>query len=228
MKKIHAVFVWLGGVITETVSEAASRQLYAQPAEKITIETRLQLRELAQELALGRLTGPSFCRQAIEATRSTLSAEDLAAGIQENVTARSSVLEMIKELPETYQRWLISDYPPKWFGSIAERLGLFSWFDENRLIITAAARLSRITPDIFYYLAHQTGQPLTACLMIDGVSARAVEAVKHGLDTAIFVDARRLRREFVLRRMLPPPPGFIFPGTKRLTQENGKDEVKPG
>lgn len=216
MAKIQTIFFWLGGVITQTIPEVVARGLYCHPIEKVNIQARLHLRELVEDLYLGRMTGLSFCERAIEASGISFAAEELEAMIKDTVPLRASVLEVIKELPDTYQLWLISDYPPDWYGAIAERFGLSAYFPEDRLIFTSGCGLPRIVPNIFYYLVRQADQPMEACLMIDGRSARAVEAVKHGLPSAIFVDARRLKLDFILRRMLPPPPGFTYPGPSKV------------
>lgn len=216
MSKIQTIFFWLGGVITETIPQAVARGLCRQPIEKVNIQARLHLRELVEDLYLGRMTGLSFCERAIEASGISFAAEELEAMIKDTAPLRASVLEVIKELPDTYQLWLISDYPPDWYGAIADRFGLAAHFAEDRSIFTSGCRLTQIVPDIFYYIVRQANQPMEACLMIDGISARAVEAVKHGLPSAIFVDARRLKVDFILRRMLPPPPGFTYPGPSNV------------
>lgn len=216
MGKISTIFFWLGGVITQTISEAAILGLYGQPLENINMKTRLCLQDLVQDLCSGQINGYVFCHKAIESSGITIAAEELEARIENTVTVRPSVLETIKDLPDTYQLWLISDYPPEWLKLIADRLDLYSCFQKNHLIITSDCHLTRMVPDIFYYMVRQANQPMDACLMVDGMSARAVHAIKHGLSSTIFVDAMRLKREFILRRMLPPPPGFTYPGPSNV------------
>lgn len=212
MAKIQTVFFWLGGVIAETIPEVTARVLYNQPIEKLDIQTRLRFRKFAQELCLGRMTGMAFCQEVSRDNRVALSAEALESAIKEGVRTRSSVLEVLAELCHAYQPWLISDYPPEWYEAIEARVRLSTYFSKDHLVFTSSCQLTRMVPDLFYYLAWRANQPIEACLVIDGIPKRAVQALQHGVPSAIFVNADRLKFEFVLRRMLPSPPGFVHPG----------------
>jgi beta-phosphoglucomutase-like phosphatase (HAD superfamily) len=203
MGKMNTIFFWLGGVLSETVPEITIQVLSSQLAGRINFQTRLLLQGMAQELSLGQIDSQLFCRRSVESNGINISIDDLETQIKTAVTVRTSVLEVIEHLPEAYQIWLIADYPPEWYQSFAERLNLNPYFPEDRLIFTARSHLKRIDPDIFYHIVQQADQPIDACVMVDGISGRAVHAVRHGLSSIIFVDATRLIREFTLRGILP-------------------------
>ncbi len=214
MPKIEAVFFWLGGVITETIPEAIARLLYGVPLARVPIEDRLRIRELAEELYTGQTSAPTFCQRVIEQSEKPCDSYSLAAQIKETVSGHNIVLDVVDALPDSCERWLLCDYPPEWAQVIANRLELSGHFSEVRTLFTASSGLARLVPDVFYYLAHQAGKPLASCLMIDANSARAVQAVRHRLQSTIYVDAKRLRRDFIMRRLLPQPPGFVMPGPR--------------
>ncbi|OGO71270.1 MAG: hypothetical protein A2Z49_01115 [Chloroflexi bacterium RBG_19FT_COMBO_56_12] len=203
MGKINTIFFWLGGVITQTIPESAIFGLYNQPVSKLNYENRMRLLGLAQDLSLGRINSRLFCQRTLELSGIVIAAEELEARIKKSVTVRIPVLEAIKELPDAYNLWLISDYPPEWVEQFANHSDLYLCFHPNQVIFTSESHLVRMDPDIFYYSVCQATQPMDACLMVDGMSARAVHSVMHGLSSAIFMDTARLKREFALRRMIP-------------------------
>src|SRR3990172_1079327 len=202
METIKAIFFWLGGVIIQPIPELVVRELYDQPIENIVIQNRLYLGELIQELYIGQIDGRSYCRMAVHRCQSALEAEDLETKITHRAALQPLILETVDTLPSSYQRWLISDYPAEWFRPIAERLDLFSCFQEERIVFTSSCRLTRLVPDIFYHIVHQSNQSIKDCMIIDSVTPRAIQAVRHGLSSTIFVDAKRLKRDFSLRKML--------------------------
>lgn len=203
MSGINTIFCWLGGVIAPTIPEIVVHQLHNQAGSKIDFWKRTAIQELSQDLVLGRLGGLTFCEWAVKASETSLKAEYLEDALIRSATPRMPVLQVLAELPEAYQFWLISDYPPEWFVRISIGLNIYPFIDANRLIFTAECQLTRLIPDIFYLLVHKVNQDMDACMMVTGISAHSIEAVKHGLSTEIFIDAFRLRRSFVLRKMLP-------------------------
>ena len=203
MSGINTIFCWLGGVIMPTIPEIVVQQLYTQAGLNLDFWKRTAIQELSQDLIIGRMVGLTFCEKAIKHSETSLDAKDLEDAIISSATPRTPVLQVLAELPEAYQLRLISDYPPEWFTRISTELKPNPFTDVHRSIFTADCRLTRLIPDIFYLLVRKVNQDMGACMMVTGISAHSVEAVKHGLSTEIFIDAFRLRRSFVLRKMLP-------------------------
>jgi hypothetical protein len=209
MPKITALLFWFGGVIAPELSRLVAQVILNSPIEQVPSATRLRLRELATDLALGRIWPDDFCNAIAQETGSTLNGEQIAAQITAALQPDAAVIAMIDELPAEYERWLICDYPVDWFDAVWEQIN--TRFSHDRVIFTLDAELSRFAPDVFYHVARAAGQPLDMCLMIDENSKRAVEAVSCRMHSTIHVDAVRTRRDFVLRRILPPPPGYKLP-----------------
>lgn len=208
MPEINAIFYWFGGVLVEGLPQLVGRGLFDLPIEKINIHTRLRLREQINELALGRLNAQAFCAALTQEYSPAHSASELESWIKQTVNLRADVLNEIAAPSDAMERWIICDYPRDWYESAVSGHEL----PIKNTFFTAESNLSNLVPDIFYELSRRANYPLNRCLMVDAVTPRTVEAVKHNLHASIFVDARRLQREFALRRMIPPPPGFVHPG----------------
>jgi len=171
--------------------------------QRIDFRTRTIFWRLAEELYLGKIDGRSFCRGVVEAAGIRVTPERLEGKLLSAALPHIPALEVLAQLPSDYRIWLVSDYPREWFGGLSSKLERYPFFSPERLIFTADYRLEKLVPEIFPLLVRDAGQPRESCVLIDGDSARAVEAVKCGLPAELYVDAFRLRRSFLLRKMLP-------------------------
>jgi hypothetical protein len=203
MKPLQAVFFWFGGVLVQPLPDLLLQEIFGQPIESVKPQTRLDLRALAQDLAIGRIDSRGYCQEAIRICQSDLREEDLATGVIRDCVLQASILEAIDRLPVRYERWLIVDYPQDWFYPIDDRMSLLTRFPDEYILFTSNCGLTRFVPDIFYQIIQRSNLPMEECMIVDGVTARAIEAVRHGLSSTIFVDARRLERDFELRKLIP-------------------------
>jgi FMN phosphatase YigB (HAD superfamily) len=112
------------------------------------------------------------------------------------------IFEPIDRLPPRCNKWLIVDYPQDWFYPIADRLDIVSRFSEENIFFTASSGLTRLAPDIFYHIVQRSRLPMEACMVVDAVTPRAVQAIRHGLTSTIFVSSWRLTRDFKLRQLI--------------------------
>jgi hypothetical protein len=202
MNGIHTIFVgWVGSSCQYPGHHRPIPAIRTEP--NLDFWKRSNFQDISQDLILGRLDGLSFCERIVIESETSLKAEDLEDAILRLAVPRRPVMEVLAELSSTYPIWLVSDYPPDWYASISKEFDPYPFIDENRLIFTAACQLNRLIPDLYYLLVQKVNQEMNACMMVTGTSSHSVEAVKHGLTTEIFIDAFRLRRSFVLRKMLP-------------------------
>ncbi len=214
MPTIEAVFFWLGGVLTETIPEAVARLLYQRPLAKLPIDDRLLMRQLVDSLYIGETSALSFLERMIEQSTISYHSQRLATEIQATTPLRDGVLAIVDALPATCDRWLLFDYPAEWSQVLGSRLGLATRFSADQILYLTRSGLHQLVPDVFYYLVRQAGKHLDNCLVIDSNSARAVQGIRHRLQSTIYVDVGRLRRDLVLRRLLPQPAGFVMPGPR--------------
>jgi hypothetical protein len=202
MKSLQGIFFWFGGVLVPALPEVTVREIYGRPFETVPPQTRLALRRLAQELALGKVDGCQYCQRALLSCQSSLGEAELAARILEGCTLQLSFEKSVDRLPAALSRWLVVDYPQDWFFPLARRLDVLSRFPEDRILFTSNFGLARFVPDVFDHILQQANLPLEAVMIVDGLVPRAVEAVRYGFSSTIFVDDRRLERDYKLRQLI--------------------------
>jgi FMN phosphatase YigB (HAD superfamily) len=211
MAEIRTVFAWMGGVLSETIPEAVARVVYSKPLEEIGFDARQQIKQWADELSLGRISGTRFAQHIIDLSQAKIEPERVQTAITGSLEFHDDAADVLKELASPVSVWIISDYPSDWHCQIYDRFHLSRYIPRDRVILTANCQLERMVPAVFFAILRASRSTIATSLMIDKKSSRAVEAVRHGLSSAVYVDAVRLRREFFLRRMLPAPAGFIHP-----------------
>ena len=201
MSAVTTLSFWLGGVLCESIVEITLKAGGVGDIANLDIEVYLALEVLREELALGWIDKQAYCQKFSEHLHDQLTADSLDEQIKEAFNVRSEVLEVIEALPDEYQFWVICDFPKAWFSVLEKRLYQCARLNKNNLIFTAEQHLEKLTPDIYTTLIQQVREPKEAVLTIDGDTRRAVSAVTNGFNTALFVDASHLQREFSLRRM---------------------------
>lgn len=209
------IFIWFGGVITALLSEITMQSLQPEFSIGRFIQQRCEIKKMADELSLGLRSTHSYCEDVIKITNSSLD----VCTLEERVPARASlnkpVINLVNSIPDKYEKWLISDYPESWFQSITSRENLSLLFPTDRTIFIAQGDLENMVPKVFDYITRASGHSLDECVLIDSISSRAVEAVRHGLSAIIYVYPDRLEHEFALRGMLETEKEVLHPQTSR-------------
>ena len=211
----NSIFVWVGGVITEKISEITMQILRSKQGFEGTTLQRSEITKLADELSLGLVSTNAFCKGVIRATNSDLDEETLEDLIPRNATLNTPVIDLVSSISRNYEKWLISDYPESWFQKISSRLDLSSQYPNERIIFVSHGGLKKIVPDVFDYISLISQRSLDECLLIDSMYSRAVGAVRHGLSSIIYVYPERLEHEFALRGILETDVEVLHPETSR-------------
>ncbi len=194
---------WMDGVVTTSLAEVTIRQLETIIDDRLGIAERLEIRDWALELQLGRIDGTTFCRNALALTQAPLAETELASRIERSIMPIPGVLDVVGELVGEYGLWLIAHCPREWLVPVFERLDLVRLFPGDSILVCPESGLSGLLPDVFYLAAQQAGKPFEDCLLVAADSAITTAAVNVGLNAIIFTDAHRLRRELSLRQLLP-------------------------
>jgi hypothetical protein len=215
LPKIDAVAFWLEGVLAPSLADLCAQVFFDQPIASVDVHIRLRLRTAGEQLALGQIDAAAFCARAVESCGAVMTPAECEQALRGALVLRNEVRAIVQDLPTSAARWVLCGMPRSWVDTSA----LAPIVTPERWLFTSEMHLLRLTPDVFATWATRAGLPLSACMMVDAETPRAVEAVRRGLHAAIYVDAKRLRREFVLRRMLPPPPGFVYPGPAELEKD---------
>ncbi|HEY3345409.1 MAG TPA: hypothetical protein VGJ97_10795 [Anaerolineaceae bacterium] len=213
MPDTRAVFFWMGGVVTQAIEPLLSQALAVCGHPGMNLLARPGFAEVCADLALGRRAGLDFCGDICALAGADCPAEELDAALISAFAPAAGVINTIDRLPPVYQRWLIVDIPREWYEPICERLCIQPAFPEGQVIFLPESGLPRLLPDVFDFLAARAQLRMDQCLVLDRSSHRAVAALDHGFPSAIFVDARRLAREFVLRQFTARVPLEHRPAT---------------
>lgn len=211
MPQINAVGVWFGGVLATALPDVCAQVCADAPLTTLDIQVREWLRAKAAELAVGDINTSRFCQQIIDSMDFRGSINDFETAILESIRLRQDVLDVIQMLPPQITRWIICDYPRDWCEA-AVMHPLLKVTPIQQMIFTAEIGAAQLTPALFYEWSKRARQPLSRCLLIDASTPRAISALQHGLHATIYVDAKRLQRDFYLRRIVPAPKDFSFPG----------------
>ncbi len=197
MARYKAILFWMGGVLTDNLIDLVLSAAKPTATGHELISCRQELERQTTELIHGTLTPQAYCNFVVRKYQIEISGYKLEEQLIERIHLRSEVVEIIHKIPEEYDRWIISDYPTKWYKVVSDSLIAPTLFPTNRVIFSAT-NLSELCD----YLPDFVGQKISSCLMIDGDSSRAVECVKRGLASVIYVYPDQLKHKLALLKIL--------------------------
>jgi hypothetical protein len=175
------------------------------------VHTRQQLRALAEEVALGTLSATSYCKGALAVCQAKRSVAALEPKLIAAASLHQPLAKMISEIPNSYQRWLVVDYPQAWYETLADRAQIDALFAADHLIFTSQLEMLRLVPDVFYRLPQKAARPMQDCIIVDADAGRAVESFKHGLASIFYVYLDRLKMELALQEIWQTDADVMHP-----------------
>jgi hypothetical protein len=197
------VVFWLDGVIVVPPLWQRTRAALEAHGVTATPELCFALIDLARELRSGVVSGDEYCRRAIERAPVALSPDELAAAIESRAMITPGIVGVIDELTRSYHVYLLADYPRRWLVEALSQGGLDERFAQPQIVLAEQYSDSDRTAAVRRMLDALHLAPEES-LLIDADPLRGMAMLRAGLRIATFIDAPRLRREFVLRSMLPP------------------------
>jgi FMN phosphatase YigB (HAD superfamily) len=201
---IDTIFFWQDGVITTSIADTAIDRLEGVLGRTLDIDTRVQIRDWGLDLQLGRLASLEFCREALALTGASMPEQELGGRIQNAVAPVPGVMEVLQELKGKYGLWMIGLCPSDWLTPMAERLDLLPIFSAESILVCPESGLTKLIPDVFELAVQRATKTIEQCLLVAPKPAITTVAVNRDLNSILFADARRLRRELGLRKLLPP------------------------
>ncbi len=213
MKLFKIIFFWFGGVLTQSVLEVTFQAMFPNKGYAGKYKERNEIKKLAEEFSLGLFSAQKYCEQAIKCCNINISADVLETKIKKEAFLRKPILALMEGLSPMFNLWLISDYPKVWLEEITKNEDRLGQLFGDRILYTSAFQLNRMVPDIFYYITRGANSPMDECFMIDGMSSRAIEAVKHGLQSTIYVYPQRLEHELAMRKILKTDNEVLHPSS---------------
>jgi hypothetical protein len=196
----HVVF-WAGGVLLPEVADWAVAAL--SRAAPPTLEDRAELHALARDLAAGRVDADEFVREAWARAGGTAARAAFAASLTQGVSVPAPQAALVQEMVGRYRLSLLSDYPAPWLEPILPHTGLAGAFPPDEIWYTAELAAGAGYDRLFAEAVRRGALRPGESLLIDHHSRRTTAALRIGIDTAIYVDPPRLRRDLALWR-LPP------------------------
>jgi FMN phosphatase YigB (HAD superfamily) len=201
---IDTILFWQDGVITTSIADTAIDQLEGVLGRTLDIDTRVQIRDWGLDLQLGRLESLAFCRKALALTGAPMGEQELFERIRNEARLVPGIVGVLQELKGKYGLWMIGLCPSDWLTPIAERLDLLPIFSGESILVCPESGLTKLIPDVFELAVHRAAKSVEQCLLVAPRPAITTVAVNLDLNSILFADARRLRRELGLRKLLPP------------------------
>ena len=201
-QRITQLMLLADGVVLPTLAEAAA--FFLVPDRTLTPGQRLGLQQAALALAEGRAAPAQFCVRAAEicGEHGEPAASLLYAKLTNELSPQPGMPSLLSDPMLTCEMRLVSAYPAVWLLPALARSGLAHCFLADE--ISYVADLGGFARVLDALIAAGVAMP-GHTLWVDYHSPRTSEALRKGVDAAIFVDARRLRRDLALWRLMPLP-----------------------
>jgi hypothetical protein len=181
----------------------------AKPHEVLDI--RQQIRASADDLTLGSITPAQYCEQAVARCETTTSPASLERQIVETSPLRRDIAGVVRDIPDTYEKWLVADFPSEWVEEMSERWETPSLFPKDQIVVTSELGLNKMVPEVFYHLPREAGRTMGECIAVDARSARAVAATTHGLAAIICVYEEQLKLQLALQDIWQTEANVLHP-----------------
>lgn len=204
MARIQSLLFFTGGVLVPRLAFLAQQALLP-PDAPVKPCLALSLRNLEKQLCSGRLGPQEFCRMAIKAAGAGFSPGELAGKMQQGIALAPGMLSLIEELSETCTLQALCDYPREWFLPALPRLGLPAHLPAGAIFFSARYEAASVSLGLISALVREGVILPGKTLLVDGCPERARQAIRAGVDVALFVDVPRLRRDLALWKLLPHP-----------------------
>jgi FMN phosphatase YigB (HAD superfamily) len=202
LHSIGSIFFQAEGTIVPSLYNAAIDILKAQSKEDLEAGTRDEVYNQVLSLSLGTTDGGFLCDRLYEMSKGSVSGDQFLRSILHIKAPDSGLLRVIDELSESYEVYLISQYPRDWLEVLLNRLNGNEWFKKKNILYCREGGLKKLIPDLFHFILRSTRNKMESCLYIDKRSEYLSAGLRMGFHAIVYVDAVRLRREFVLRGML--------------------------
>lgn len=202
MAAIKSLIFWVSGVVTPALTGLTTAAL-PQQGSRIDADVWFGLLDLARELAAGTISESDYCEEVVARTSSPITGAELSAAIEQAVAPSPDMFPLYDEIKDLCRLYLLVDLPERWFAPLLRDARFAQTFSDPGAILRADRFGVKSSLELPITLAHSGLFDNQATLLIDADPRRAMQSTRAGLYAPIFVDAARLRREFVLWGLLP-------------------------
>jgi len=202
LKPIDQYYFVLGDVIIKSLSWTIinafnDKQIFSGG------DLRKKIYKIEADYTLGRISNEEFFKEAAEISNMDLGPAEFESIITNKVELIEGILEVLKELKKQYSLFLFSQYSPEFYDGLSSRLKLNNIFPDKNIQYSCRTGLPDITGCFFKKIISDRWIIPGRSVWIDSDPHRTSASIREGIDTIIFLDSRRLRREIALRGLLP-------------------------
>jgi hypothetical protein len=199
MPESRALVFWMGGILTESILDTTTKAMSELGCENANLLALPGYREITDKFILGKIEGKDYFKVLVEGTGVGLDPQTLEKKTRQLLLPDERALSVIDLLPEGKARWLLCEFPPDWIDGTPAQDAIEKRFNSGMILYLSKIALEIILPDLWDVLPGMVGELREHILYFDQNSKRVVSAINHGYPTAVYVDPRRLQREFVIR-----------------------------
>lgn len=204
MSDVKAIIFWMSGVLTPSHSIVLEKSIYELTGKRIDTAVYHKKLSFFRQTNLGLISPEQFYQEVCKAFPTEMAPSILKEKIISLLSVDTQVIGIINRIPEKFEIRLIVDYPDEWYGRISGIKIFQEHFPKEKAIILPNLGYKDFERDFIGSLPELLGLPFEKCLLVDADIKRAVQAISINLPSIIYVDPRRLNREFILRKIIQP------------------------
>ena len=201
MQPAEFLFVASGVLTPPLLPHLKERILQGVPADDYTC-LKPALVQALNSLAAGGLDAAGFWERIASLLGRREMHRELEARFLDGFHLNLPTWDIACQLRRLFRVSFVLDYPFTWWEAAWANVSVASRDGEINLISAGTALVDRMPENVPALLKFWRINP-SRCLCIDAHPRRAVLAVRQGVHAMVYVDEFRLRRELVLRRILP-------------------------
>ncbi len=164
---------------------------------------RLQIIRWSRGVVTGTLDSNAYLSRLEDLTGGDIRVDKLERRILDGAVCSTALIEILEDLSGDFNLWLLADLPPSWVAEILEASHLNPLFPSERKLDRSINDEARNYKDFIQRLIQIEELRPGSTLLVDQNARRSSIAIRLGLDVAIYVDPRRLRRDFGLWEIFP-------------------------
>jgi hypothetical protein len=202
MKPIYQFYFVLDNVVIQSLSRTIINSIKDRKTFSDS-NVRRNLYIWEDKYFSGKLSKEEFINNIGKIPNLNMNAEEIKSDIIGKQKFIKGIIDILKELKEQYSLFLYSQYPPDDLLDVFSRLKAEDIFSESRILYSQKIGLSDNKSNLFNKLISDESITPGTSIWIDSNPRRTSASIRAGIDSIIFVDSKRLRREIALRGLLP-------------------------
>ena len=202
MGSFDSLLFWFGSVLAPSLESITFSYIEVVKDRSLIPALRGKIYELIDELRLGKLNGQEFLPQLSYTCGLNIEHDNFYEYMISSIQPEEDLVRLLSQLETKFTHFYISDWPKVWTEKINFQRHYQDILLLDDIIYSQDFKLEKLMPDILYHSINKLNRGFSNCIFIDENSIRTSAAVRSGLNTIIFSDASRFRRELALRKLM--------------------------